>query len=55
MGPKMANFNTYDNKYSCLIRDEEFLTDYLLWTKKEIHICTMFPYILLLGICNKNL
>jgi len=30
MGPKTADFNTYDNKYSCLIIDEEFLTDYPL-------------------------
>jgi hypothetical protein len=40
MGPKMADFSTYDNKYSCSIRDEEFLTDYPLGTKKELHICT---------------
>ena len=50
MGPKTAEFNIYDNKYSCLIRDDEFLTDYPLWIKKEIH--TMFNYALFLGICN---
>ena len=52
MGPKMADFNTYDNKYSWFIRGEEFLD----WLAFKNYVITSYMYVSLyfisLGVCN---